>query len=205
MKKLYIIDAGGLSFEIWKGVIPTGGRLNHTLSEMARDFFKEKGWEVNITYIKDPYNVDAETDKFKDADLVIYQFPLWWFSVPGKLKVFIDSIFGFGKIWTGDGRHHQDPDHNYGTGGLMNNKPYFLSVTANAPRFAFESPDDFLHGDLHAEKLLSWLDVANGFIGMKKIHSNFMCYDVVKNPTVEQYFSDYKKYLEEVYNSLENK
>lgn len=205
MKKLHIIDAGGLVVEYSTGPVQTAGRLNHTLSDMARTFFQEKGWEVSITYIKDDYVLSEETRKFKEADLVIFQFPLWWFSAPAKLKNYIDSVYEWKQLWLSDGRHHENPDRNYGTGGLLKGKPYFLSITCTAPRYAFEAPDDFMNGDKDANQLLSWLDASNRFLGMKKIHKNFICYDVMKNPTVDKYFADFKVNLAEIYEKLEGK
>lgn len=203
MKKLYIIDAGGLSFETYRGINNTSGKLNHSLSKIAEDFFTSKGWHVDVTYIKNKYDVSKETDKFKDADLVIYQFPLWWFAVPGQLKMFIDSIFGYGKLYNGDGRTWEDPDHNYGTGGLMNGKHYVLSITCNAPKHAYEGEGEFLAGDdENGKKLFWWLDKANNFIGMKKAKENFIAYDVVKHPIVEEDIKRFNKYLEDLFNNL---
>jgi len=38
----------------------------------------------------------AEVEKVKRADLIIFHFPLWWFSVPGLLKGWIDRTFAYG-------------------------------------------------------------------------------------------------------------
>jgi len=35
-------------------------------------------------------------DKLVWADFVIFQFPLWWFSVPAILKGWVDRVFAMG-------------------------------------------------------------------------------------------------------------
>lgn len=48
--------------------------------------------------------IQAELDKLLACDLLILQFPLWWFSVPAILKGWIDRVFVNGTV--------------YGSGGL---------------------------------------------------------------------------------------
>lgn len=45
-----------------------------------------------------PADVRVEQQKLLDADLVVLQFPLWWYSVPAMLKGWFDRVFasGFG-------------------------------------------------------------------------------------------------------------
>lgn len=45
-----------------------------------------------------PADVRIEQQKLLDADLVVFQFPLWWYSVPAMLKGWFDRVFasGFG-------------------------------------------------------------------------------------------------------------
>jgi NAD(P)H dehydrogenase (quinone) len=41
-------------------------------------------------------DVRAEMDKLLAADLLILQFPLWWYSLPAMLKGWIDRVFAYG-------------------------------------------------------------------------------------------------------------
>ncbi len=41
-------------------------------------------------------DVQAEIDKLMAADLLILQFPFWWYSVPAMLKGWIDRVFAYG-------------------------------------------------------------------------------------------------------------
>ncbi len=48
-------------------------------------------------------DIQAEIDKLLWCDLLILQFPLWWFSVPAILKGWIDRVFVNGVVY-GKGR-----------------------------------------------------------------------------------------------------
>jgi NAD(P)H dehydrogenase (quinone) len=41
-------------------------------------------------------DVRAEMDKLLAADLLILQFPFWWYSLPAMLKGWIDRVFAYG-------------------------------------------------------------------------------------------------------------
>lgn len=41
-------------------------------------------------------DVQAEIDRLRACDLLILQFPLWWYSVPAILKGWIDRVFAYG-------------------------------------------------------------------------------------------------------------
>ena len=49
----------------------------------------------SLTNAKVPPDVAAELEKLRDADLVIFQFPLWWSSVPAILKGWFDRVLSF--------------------------------------------------------------------------------------------------------------
>jgi NAD(P)H dehydrogenase (quinone) len=63
-------------------------------------------------------DVAAEHEKLSWADLVIFQFPLWWGSMPAILKGWVDRVFSMGQVY---GR---------GAKGLEGRKA-LLSVTAS--------------------------------------------------------------------------
>lgn len=45
--------------------------------------------------------IAEEHEKLEWCDLMIWQFPLWWFSVPAILKGWVDRVFASGKIYGG--------------------------------------------------------------------------------------------------------
>jgi NAD(P)H dehydrogenase (quinone) len=64
--------------------------------------------------------VRAEQDKLAAADLLVLQYPMWWFGPPAILKGWFDRVLtrGFGYL----------PGHKYDT-GLMRGKLAIVSVT----------------------------------------------------------------------------
>ena len=56
-----------------------------------------------------PADVRAEIDKIMWADLVIFQFPLWWFGPPAILKGWIDRVFVYGGLYTSAKRYDRGP------------------------------------------------------------------------------------------------
>lgn len=72
-------------------------------------------------------DVKAEIDKLCRADLVIFQFPIWWFSIPAILKGWLDRVLVYG-LYTGKKR--------YGAGYFAGRR-VFVSVTAGGPESTF--------------------------------------------------------------------
>ena len=81
--------------------------------------------------------MEAEIRKVEWCDLMIWQFPLWWFSVPGVMKGWIDRVFAMGRAY-GGGRV-------YGTGAFAGRRAT-LSLTTGGPAQSYQ-PDGF-NGDL---------------------------------------------------------
>lgn len=62
----------------------------------------------------------AEQDKLRDADLLVLQYPMWWFGMPAILKGWADRVFTRGFAYL--------PGRKYDT-GLMRGKLALVSVT----------------------------------------------------------------------------
>lgn len=88
-------------------------------------------------------DIQDEQEKLLWADFVIFQFPLWWYSVPAILKGWFDRVFASGFAYGhGIGR--------YDAGGLRGRKA-MLSTTTGSPQSACTSHG--MDGDIH-EKIL---------------------------------------------------
>ena len=73
-------------------------------------------------------DVAAEQDKLRRADLVIFQFPLWWFSMPAIMKGWFDRVYAYGFAY-GVGEHSEQRwGERYGE-GAMTGKRAMLVVT----------------------------------------------------------------------------
>lgn len=125
------------------------GKLTQTYIDNAKEFFNENKFEVKQTAIDKGYDIQEEVEKFAWADYILFQYPVYWMSVPWLTKKYIDEIFsaGVGKVtYENDGRSRKDPSLKYGSGGLMQNKKYMLSLTYNCPISEFDNKDGFFEG-----------------------------------------------------------
>lgn len=184
--KVLIID-GGIAYGT------ASGRLNHALSDMAKEELEILGYEVGITRIENGWDKTEENQKMREADVVILQVPIWWMAPPHQVKQYFDEVFGAGMI-TGDGRSRVDPDINYGTGGLLTSR-YMLSCTWNAPKYAFTAPEEFFEGK-GVDAVLFPVHKAFQFLGMKPVKT-FMANDVVKNPNIAADMERFKILLQD--------
>ncbi|TLF73508.1 NAD(P)H-dependent oxidoreductase [Nocardia cyriacigeorgica] len=73
-------------------------------------------------------DVRAEQDKLLWADTIIFQFPLWWYSMPAILKGWVDRVFTY-RFAYGVGEHSDTKyGERYGEGTLAGRRA-LLSVT----------------------------------------------------------------------------
>jgi modulator of drug activity B len=178
------------------------GELNKTLTDKISHFLSAKGYEIKTTTMKEEWNVDEEVEKHVWADLVILQSPVNWMGVPWSFKKYMDEVYTagmFGKLSQNDGRSKEEPKKNYGAGGLLTGTKYMLSLTFNAPEEAFNNKDEFLFQGKSVDDLFFPQHMNFRFFGMQALPS-FACFDVMKNPDIENDFKRLEKHLEEVFN-----
>lgn len=82
--------------------------------------------------------VTLEQDKVRAADLVIFQFPVWWFSMPAILKGWVDRVLSRGFAYA-SGRKYDT--------GLLKGKRAMLSLTTGTADTLY-APNG-VDGDLH--------------------------------------------------------
>jgi modulator of drug activity B len=122
----------------------SGGKLDAALADRARSMLSDKGYAVPVTTVQDDYDIPAEIEKHPWADTVIIQGPCDWMGMPWSFKRHLDHVYSAGMsgpLCDGDGRSRHDPARRYGTGGRLEDKRYMLSLTFDAPRAAFDDPD----------------------------------------------------------------
>lgn len=81
--------------------------------------------------------LDAEMRKLEWCDLMIWQFPLWWFGLPAVLKGWVDRVFAMGRTY-GGGRVYES--------GVFRGKRALLSLTTGGPEQAYGR--DGFNGDI---------------------------------------------------------
>lgn len=148
------------------------GAYNQGLFESAVATLQQNH-RVLTTVIEDGYDVAEEIEKFKQADVVIYQYPVYWFMMPAILKQYLDDVFAYGVFFG----HAAGA---YGSGGLMRGKKVLLSTTWNAPAEAFGDTDAFFEGATR-DQALAPMRKTHQFCGFEEL-PHFSCHDIIANP-----------------------
>lgn len=103
------------------------------------DFYKQQQEEMHATEIDGfAEDIKAELEKLDWCDVLILQFPLWWFGLPAILKGWVDKVFAMGRIY-GAGKWYDN--------GYFKGKKAFCSVTIGGPPEMY-LPDG-MNGDIH--------------------------------------------------------
>jgi NAD(P)H dehydrogenase (quinone) len=103
-------------------------------------------------------DVKAEQEKLLWADVLILQFPLWWFGMPAILKGWVDRVYAYGFAY-GVGEHSDKRwGDRYGEGTLAGKRAMLVVLAGGweahyGPRGVNGPIDDLLfpinHGILH--------------------------------------------------------
>lgn len=75
-----------------------------------------------------PDDVRREIARLERADLVVFQFPIWWHAQPGMLKGWLDRVFVNGKLYTSRMRYDR---------GYFRGRRAICSVTTGGPAETF--------------------------------------------------------------------
>ncbi|MEG9476179.1 NAD(P)H-dependent oxidoreductase [Mannheimia sp. HC-2023] len=189
MKNILIIN-GHQPYDFSKG------ELTQSLIDVATHALQRKGLTVKQSRVT-AYDINEELEKWQWADAVIFQFPSNWMMMPWSAKKYMDDVFtaGMGGILClYDGRSAENPTANYGTGGKMHGKKYLLSATFNAPKQAFDNPDEYLFQGKNLDDLFFPMHCNFRFFAMEQLPT-FACFDVVKNPQIEQDLKAFEQHI----------
>jgi NAD(P)H dehydrogenase (quinone) len=117
-------------------------------------------------------DVLAEQEKLLWADVLILQFPLWWFTMPAILKGWVDRVYAFGFAY-GVGEHSDKRwGDRYGEGRLAGKRAMLL-VTAGgweehySPRGINGPIDDLLFPIHHGILYYPGYDVLPPFVSYR--------------------------------------
>jgi NAD(P)H dehydrogenase (quinone) len=115
---------------------PVSDRRNFT-SVKNPDYLKQQAEEMHASEVNGfAADIQGEIEKVKWCELMIWQFPLWWFSVPAILKGWVDRVFAMGQAY-GQGRAYEK--------GVFRGKRAMLSITTGGVAEAFTEKRDPLH------------------------------------------------------------
>lgn len=138
--------------------------------------FGERANEGHLTYALEQRHgyetgtlspdIQAEIAKVLETDIIVFTFPVFWFSVPAILKGWIDRVFISGPFYGGR--------RTYGKGGLVGKRA--LAVFSLGGREHMFGPDA-IHGELANGMLRHFLQGALGYVGLDVLEP-FIAYHV---------------------------
>lgn len=124
-------------------------RMNFKAVGDSADFLERKDRHILTRQAEERYasnlgtlapDILLEQRKVLDCQLLIFQFPLWWFTMPAILKGWVDRVLTMGFAYDQDGRWY---DH----GGLKGRRA-MLSLTTGDPEPCFTPRG--IHGSMDA-------------------------------------------------------
>lgn len=114
---------------------PVSDRRNFT-TVYNPSYFKQQLEEKHGVFSPD---IETEQQKVEWCDMMIWQFPLWWFTVPGILKGWVDKVFAYGRFY-GEAKCYEN--------GVFKGKRALLSLTTGGTGEKYEKTGE--HGDIDA-------------------------------------------------------
>lgn len=133
-------------------------------------------------------DIKAEIAKVKEADFIIFNFPVWWFGAPAILKGWIDRVFALGETWSFGGIYDQ---------GLLRGKRGMLSVTTGGPAELYK--EDGAHGATLDQILFPITHGALYFCGVEVLPT-FVAWSTFQagDEGRKQYLADFQARLETI-------
>ena len=138
-----------------------GSKMNFKIYNELKNGLNSKNFNYQVRDLYDEYSdfkidVKKEQEYLVNSDLVIIQFPIYWYSSPALLKEWFDKVFEY--------------DFAYGpNGNKLTNKKVIFIATSGAPKENY-----LIHGSdkQSLEEYLSPIFRLVEYCGMEKIGIN---------------------------------
>jgi glutathione-regulated potassium-efflux system ancillary protein KefG len=129
-----------------------------------------KGVKIKDLYHEYPsfkFSIGSEQAALVEAESIIFQFPFYWYSMPGILKEWLDQVFTYGFAYGS-------------TGNKLKGKQFLVSMTIGGPEDAYRTGgyNNFLINDL-----LKPLQQMTNLTGMK-YNTPIVSYNMIYVPDV---------------------
>ena len=113
------------------GFDPVSDRRNFT-TVADPDYLKQQA-EEQYASDHDGFapEVLAEIEKVEACDLMIFQYPLWWFGMPAILKGWVDRVFAMGRLY-GGGKWYD--------AGALQGRRGLVAMTTGGPEPMYSAP-----------------------------------------------------------------
>ncbi|TFZ44593.1 flavodoxin family protein [Stenotrophomonas maltophilia] len=106
-----------------EGFDPLEAACHHRQRLQPDRFDAQREQRYSAEHDQLPADVQRHLQLLRAADLVILQFPLWWFAAPAILKGWLDRVMVYGPMYNSRQRHEH---------GVMQGKRALLSVTTGS-------------------------------------------------------------------------
>lgn len=126
-------------------------------------------------------NINKEQQRLQEHDIIIFMFPLYWYSTPAILKEWQDLVLEYGFA--------------YGTdGNALHGKIFFCSITAGGPEKAYRA-DGYNHFTLG--ELLQPLEQTASFTGMMYLppYVLFSSHSAVEEGRIQDHITHWQQLL----------
>ncbi|QLG45046.1 NAD(P)H-dependent oxidoreductase [Costertonia aggregata] len=150
-----------------KGFNPIAGK--HDFKSITNEtYYKYALEQFNASNLNSfAEDIQEEMNLLKKADVLIFNFPLWWFGMPAILKGWVDRVLAYGFAYGGD--------HGLYKEGRFKEKKAFLSITTGSPA------SFYTNNGTHARPLKNILrNINEGILGLVgfEVIPPFICYSV---------------------------
>ncbi|MGN0908734.1 MAG: NAD(P)H-dependent oxidoreductase [Succinivibrio sp.] len=94
------------------------------IDEMRKELPEASVRDLGALCASGSFDIQAEQQALLDADVIVWQFPFFWYSMPAIMKKWLDEVFlrGF----------------SHGSTKKLTGKKLFVSVTTGAPAAAYQ-------------------------------------------------------------------
>ncbi len=101
-------------------------RVNRRLAEVAETVENATMHDLYAHYPDFKVNREREQALLLEADLIVFQFPLFWYSTPALLKQWQDSVLHYGFAFGQEGT-------------ALHGKSFMLAVSSGGPAVAYRA------------------------------------------------------------------
>jgi NAD(P)H dehydrogenase (quinone) len=144
----------------WDFVTTSGKHFNYMLEQ-------KHAAKLDFAFAPD---ITGEIEKIAKANLLVFVFPIWWFSAPAILKGWFDRVLAMGVAWDG-GRIYEN--------GLLRGKQAMLVASAGGPTEYYKkegrhkaSMNEILHPINHGTLAFCGLNVHEPFVATNVLGSD---------------------------------
>lgn len=160
---------------------PERSEVNLPLYHVAKSIENVTAVDLYAEYPNFRINVEKEQQRLKEHDILIFLFPLYWYSTPALLKEWQELVLEYGFAYGVEAK-------------ALQGKWFMCALSAGGSEKAFQT-DGYNHFTIR--EILIPLEQMAGNAGMNYLSpfAVFSSRTAVDEGRIEQYISDWKKLL----------